>query len=137
MLRAHKQARETDCNCTNTYHHTGVFGLLATNPQITFRGQSLLSCRGSEQSQNTTIQQNLTQLEVYPEPEEKSLECTEGGDEGEDVDGEQLRDARFDVRQLCKAACELCEHIHNNADVRIQSKQPKEPGRQLFSSGIG
>ena len=104
--------------------------LLTTNTQVTSCRQSLFPRRGSEQSQNTTVKQYLTQLEVYPESEEKSLECTERGDEGVDVDQELLRDALFDVRQLCKAACELCEHIHNNGDVRIRPKQPKGPRRQ-------
>ena len=93
------------------------------------RSQRTLSGQRGRDAENGAIQEDLPEAQADPVPYEKTLERGEGGDEGEDVDGEQLRDARFDVCQLCKAACELCEHINDNVDVRIRPKQPKGPGR--------
>ena len=64
------------------------------------RREGALACDSCWNAEDSAVEEDLSEAEVDPVPDEEPFERAEGGDEGDDAQGKQMRDLGPDVTQL-------------------------------------
>lgn len=74
--------------------------LLPPDTLATDACQGLLSCEDGGDGKEEAVEEDLTELEIDPVPEEETLKCTEGENEGQDARRECAGGARGNLGPL-------------------------------------
>lgn len=75
-----------------------IINLLASQPALTDLRESTLACERGEDGRERAVQEDLTETQLEPVPEEQALKHPKGGGERKNAGREEMRDARADGR---------------------------------------
>lgn len=114
-----------------------IINLLASQPALTDLRESTLACERGEDGRERAVQEDLTETQLEPVPEEQALKHPKGGGERKNAGREEMRDARADGRPLQVINRTQFSDVRAAGQRRTYETDENDPRRQYESCEYG